>query len=640
MGYRLNPASRQWPHFKPEGSSSTSYHRAGGHNADMGSPDSKSTESVACLNRSLHVLATVFPRILPEVFREMLLCFTGDSQLQIVVDQLLRHQDKWVKGRWRTVPPESILNIKEGAIAQQNLIVPKDEFRTASYVLAVKGALYQEFNALSKSSIDGVLAEENFCYSRARPALQKLAPKSWKVAIKRLWAAWTKQAVDVKSHYMLDWSKPDKQHGVMGAPILRESGDAELDLELRRTVLEPLEDCFKVQQEMQDRATATGLNEKEAHEAHAIYECGCCFGDTVFEQMATCSTGDHVICFRCVRHASSEALFGQGWGRNVDHAIGEIRCLAATSQKNCQGYLAQTVVQRAILWEKGGREMWKKLEARLAKEALTKAEMPLINCPFCAYAEVDDLYLPQQSVQYRPRINDIKSSILYLTMTLNFLPLLILYVLLCCFLPSFTLPSLHTLCSVSLSRLSRSKHLPLRFQCRSLDCGQPSCLRCFKVWRDPHVCHESATLSLRTTIETARTAALKRTCPQCGLAFVKDSGCNKLTCVCGYTLCYVCRQGLGKGDGGEGYRHFCQHFRPRGGACAECDKCDLYKNLDDDAYIKEAGEQAEREWREREGLVGVAGLVGGKEEAKKKWPQFGWNLQDMMDCWIAMMITC
>ena len=98
-------------------------------------------------------------------------------------------------------------------------------------------------------------------------------------------------------------------------------------------------------------------------------------------------------------------------------------------------------------------------------------------------------------------------------------------------------------------------------------------MSCSKAWTDIHICHESSLLALRTQVELAMSLAIKRTCPRCNISFVKSSGCNKLTCVCGYQMCYVCRKDIGNG---EGYRHFCEHFRPNGGrGCTECSKCDL-----------------------------------------------------------------
>jgi hypothetical protein len=104
--------------------------------------------------------------------------------------------------------------------------------------------------------------------------------------------------------------------------------------------------------------------------------------------------------------------------------------------------------------------------------------------------------------------------------------------------------------------------------------------------------------------------AIKRTCPRCNTSFVKSSGCNKLTCVCGYQMCYVCRKDIGNG---EGYRHFCEHFRPNGGrGCTECSKCDLYRCEDDEVVVKKAKEEAERQWMEKEGTS-----LGGDEKIRK-----------------------
>lgn len=180
-------------------------------------------------------------------------------------------------------------------------------------------------------------------------------------------------------------------------------------------------------------------------------------------------------------------------------------------------------------------------------------------------------------------------------------------------------------------------------------------MTCQKSWQDPHVCHEPLLLDLRATVEAARTAAVKRTCPRCSLSFVKSSGCNKLTCVCGYSMCYLCRKALGPplqaapinrparrtraeiydgaGDNPddpaaaaaaaaeqsddefeepEGYKHFCEHFRINPGSrCTECSKCDLYQAEDEEAVARRAGEKAEREWISRQGDSDGNGGDGG-----------------------------
>lgn len=595
---------------------------------------------LAELNESLSILAIIFPHVLPEVFRELLSTFDGESRLQIAVEQLLKHQDAWVKGRWRTATTEPR---PEANKAQGNelLVATEDKFRRASYKWATRSMLYEEFKVLGRSKIEGVLAEENFCYTRARPTLQKLASKSWRNSFNNFLLRWRKPTESsVKDHWMIFWPK-DQDEKAKRVPILKETGDSELDLELHRSVLAPFLETIKEEREAKDWEVALAMNSTEAKNAGAIYECECCFSDTNFEQMATCTTGGHVICFRCIWHAVSEALFGQSWGRNIDHSRSQVKCLAPMSTDSCDGCIPQSISRRAILESKGGKEALKKLESRLADEALLKAQLPLLTCPFCTYAEVDELYFPPSTIRYRLNTSHPRTALFLLLLMLNFLPLLFLYMLLTHLSPFASLPKLNSILSTSLARLLRHHHLPHRFQCRSPTCSLSSCLTCHKAWRDPHACHESATLSLRTTIEAARTAALKRTCPRCGLGFIKDSGCNKLTCVCGYAMCYTCRQGLGKGEGAEGYRHFCQHFRPAGGTCRECDRCDLYRNEDDEAVVRRAGSVAEKEWREREGMIGVKGLGGGREEVGKKgWWEVEWTAQGIVDWWIKGVLAC
>ena len=601
----------------------------------------------------------------------MLGTFSGDSRLHIVAEQLIKHKAKWVNGRWRILGPGNGSNAlhQDSEIRQlvgdmgdgtDGILVPMhDLFRSESYKQAVRTALYQEFKVLSRSTVDGVLAEQNHSYTSTRPVLMGLASKSWRSSFSTFLLKWRKSAQEVSDkHFMLVWTKTIEGGSVL-TPSLRDSGNKELDSELYRTILKPLLEKRLQAQEAINVELATLLNEQEAEEASALYECECCFSDTTFEHMATCTTGAHIICFNCIQHAVSEALYGQSWGLNIDHGRGQIACLAPTDTIPCNGCIPHGLACRAILHSsKGGVQMWKKLESRLADQALIKSQFPLVRCPFCNYAEVDELCLPK-TPRWRLNTTQPVRTLLLLAVSFNVLGLLCLYAIIA---RLFSLPAPSALLDQSCSKLTRKTYLSPRFKCRSPSCLRTSCLQCHKLWQDPHICHESATLSLRTTVEAARTAALKRTCPRCGLGFVKDSGCNKMVCVCGYTMCYICRQGLGRkasaasnvlpppademniilraqaqqggGDGeGEGYRHFCQHFRPAGGTCGECEKCDLYRAENEDEIVRRAGERAEKEWREREGLgkevVGIGGM-----------PSRQLGLQDCVDWWVEMILKC
>ncbi|KAF8816831.1 hypothetical protein BYT27DRAFT_6378460 [Phlegmacium glaucopus] len=96
------------------------------------------------------------------------------------------------------------------------------------------------------------------------------------------------------------------------------------------------------------------------------------------------------------------------------------------------------------------------------------------------------------------------------------------------------------------------------FRCGNDDggCGVVSCRGCKKLDHLPKSCkevEEDKHLDGRHAIEEAMTRALMRNCPKCQKAFIKEQGCNKMSCPNCHTLsCYVCRQVI------NGYDHFNQ----------------------------------------------------------------------------------
>ena len=88
------------------------------------------------------------------------------------------------------------------------------------------------------------------------------------------------------------------------------------------------------------------------------------------------------------------------------------------------------------------------------------------------------------------------------------------------------------------------------------------------------------------------TAALIQKCNKCTKPFVKESGCNKMTCSCGNLQCYVC---------GESIRDY-KHFEVVG---KDGKKCPLHENSDTrlDTKIRRAHEDAVKKvLEEEEGL--------------------------------------
>ena len=602
---------------------------------NLDGPDATYESMVGELNDELIILIKIFPDVLPDVFREMLLRFDGKSRLEVVANELLKNEDTWVKGRWRTAGERPDAFDATGI----SHIPEADLFRRRSYKWAVKVTLLQEFKTLSKSTVKAVLAEQNYSYTLARSILQEIASKHWRSSISKFFSRWARRSDDeTEKHSMITWTKIADGYSL---PSLKATGDAELDGELHQTILTPLYNQYKAQQEAKDWEIAVQTNQEETEKADALFECGCCFSATTFERIAECTASTHIICYKCISHSINEALFGQGWVRGIHHGQGLLRCMALSANDNCDGCIPQNATQRAVYQLKKGAHIFTCYESRLTEEALSRAQVPIVRCSVCSYAEAMDLYIPAGTLQYHLDMKHAFRTMFYMILALGSLSLLFPYMLLSCLLSDPTIPPVASLFQNALTQLTNIQQFPSRFRCRFPACSTLTCTNCSKPWRDPHTCFESEVVELRTTIEAARTAALKRTCPKCGLGFIKGSGCNKLTCICGYIMCYVCRQGLGPVEGGEGYQHFCQHFRYEAGRCRECEKCDLYRAADEDALVKAAGLEAEKEWRERRGLASVkgqmekAGAIGRQDTIESMWTP-----QKVVDWWVRNVFTC
>ncbi|XP_046582259.1 uncharacterized protein LOC124289685 [Haliotis rubra] len=83
------------------------------------------------------------------------------------------------------------------------------------------------------------------------------------------------------------------------------------------------------------------------------------------------------------------------------------------------------------------------------------------------------------------------------------------------------------------------------FRCLNPECLKETCRLCKEPNHVPLKCEEvekQGETSMRTYIENRISEAMLRTCHRCKKRFFKDYGCNKMTCSCGATSCYVCRE--------------------------------------------------------------------------------------------------
>ncbi|KAM0197627.1 hypothetical protein ACHAPQ_011749 [Fusarium lateritium] len=544
------------------------------------------------LNNSLEALAAVFPDIQIEVFRELLSNFDGESRLALVADALLKNRVTWVKGRWRVPDKETV--------AADSEAIPKTEvFKSKEYKRAVQNLAWHEFKGLSRSTINAVLAESNYSYLEARQTLVTLSSKSWRFTISSLFFRRKPIATgEAENHPLVSWRSTG--HGSI-VPTIRTTGSAELDRELYDILVIPLKEKDRKDREGRDRGLAIILNNEEAEKADATHECVCCYMSAAFEEFTHCNREGHLVCYRCVQHSIKEAVFGQGWQSSINPETGTLKCLSSDGD-GCPGHIPPDHIRRAMDEEKMGAEIMHRLDRRLAEHSLLASNLPLVRCPFCDYAEIDDIYTPAHESALRIKADSIY-NLFFIALCIGTLPFVFPFVLISSFvcLLLSTQQSFGDYVSVEWSKAlsrHRRRRRGAKFTCQSPSCGRMSCLSCHKSWKDIHVCNESSLVALRTQVEQAMSMAIKRVCPRCNTSFVKNAGCNKLTCPCGYKMCYVCRANLTD----EGYRHFCDHFRPEGDAtpCKECDRCNLWESEDTEQVLQAAREEAERKWKDME----------------------------------------
>ncbi|KAI6830754.1 hypothetical protein KC332_g6903 [Hortaea werneckii] len=579
------------------------------------------------LNVALAALIDIFPDIEPEVFREMLLSVSEESRVEIVTEQLLKRDAKWIRGRYRA--PDATRQDKRAVATPTTLpsLAVEEAFRSESYKRAVKQVCYQEFRSLSHSSIKAVLAEHNHSYTLSRPVLLQLTTKSWRYTLSNL-----------LTRRSTSWQQASEHPYVVRHPgqsvdsqtsAVRRTGNADLDHEIWMSLVQPESHRQQQAQLEADRSLANQLAESEAEEIGALFDCECCYSSVNFEQMAFCDIDLHQLCHDCVRRTIAEALYGQGWARAADLHKSALRCFAL---EDCQGCIPRKSTRLALSRNEDGKAAWEEFQARLTNDALIKSGIRLQRCPFCTYAEADEIpalnlrdwrdFWAQVARNSAPMVQ-FTFVLLLVCMTLFTVPLLVLAMTTWVLVHFY--PPAGAILNESWTRVYKQRQ-GSKFKCGNPHCLRTSCVHCNALWRDPHTCFESEKTSLRTAIESSATAAVKRTCPRCMLSFVKSSGCNKLVCNCGYTMCYICRQEV---TSREGYAHFCQHFRPNGGRCSECERCDLYGDEDEEAAIREAVGVAERAWRDKEhGNVDaqatelmVEALIG-RSRYTKWWQQY------------------
>ncbi|KAF2864435.1 hypothetical protein K470DRAFT_239431 [Piedraia hortae CBS 480.64] len=511
-------------------------------------------EETKTLNWNLEVLADVFPDITPSALHDMLSNVSAESRMEIVADAALRGG----LSKYSTPPGQQDAEAEK----DKEIALEEEKFKTPQYQKAVKAVCYSEFKSLKPRHIRQVLKENHLSYRRARPVLLKMdAPRPRWMFLR------SSKTVNADSHpYIITLAN--------GNLAVRCTGSAVLDRELYTLFVQPVMTQRRRVQEARDRAYARLLNASEAAAADSLYECECCYDSVPFEDITFCSAKEqcHTLCSTCVQRTVHEAVYGQGWARTADVNHGTVKCFAPSASE-CHGIIsADQVCQALCSTGANSAADWTTFSSRCAEASIRESRLAVHNCPFCSYAEAE--YEPSSPVW------PVLRFFFYLAMHV--------------FLGMTEFKTAEMLRS-SLRRIRLKRH-GLKFHCQAPGCGITSCLRCSAQWRDPHVCFEAKLTSLRTAVEDSATDVVKRTCLSCGLAFVKESGCNKMKCTCGHSMCYLCRETID-----DGYQHFCQHFRERGmGKCESCDKCELYGEQNVDEEVQTAVEKTQAKLHDEE----------------------------------------
>ncbi|XP_071445941.1 uncharacterized protein [Hetaerina americana] len=122
------------------------------------------------------------------------------------------------------------------------------------------------------------------------------------------------------------------------------------------------------------------------------------------------------------------------------------------------------------------------------------------------------------------------------------------------------------------------------FKCLNPECMKETCRSCKEPSHIPLKCEEvekNEEVQARTYIENKMTEALIRTCWKCSRKFIKESGCNKMTCTCGALMCYICRKPV------TGYQHF-NPYKDR-----PSNLCPLYSD-DVELHVRSVQTEAEK----------------------------------------------
>ena len=496
----------------------------------------KLLNSVPAKNHYLRTLKQIFPTFSPYALRTQILAHKRQHVWRIIQD-LLQPNAPASRGRARASTSTSSQSVRR-----------HEQFRSEEYKKGAEDCLCNAFPLLWTSQIAAILEEFNFDYCAAHEQCHTINSTR-----KKGWLDW--------------WSR--KERSPVIPPDLRE------DLTHLQT--------------LQDGTYAAHVNRAEYEAEGQLLECECCYDEVEAEQVCPCLAG-HILCRRCVRKHVEDVVYSSGTS-----AVQPVTCFSC--EEPCHSPFPQPALLNTL-----GPDLSTEYFRKLAAADLKAAGLQTIQCPFCATLQVRPPVVRREGRQN----GRFALSVLGFHCVYHWLGAKYMFVLLLFNFAAYSL-RFHRRFRGAWYRLSKVysawkcwvwvPRASSATRCHNADCQVAFCTSCFAEAHHGDCLDlslkEGTMDGLRTYIEDAMAQVMMRICPNCHLQFNKSDGCNKMTCPCGYTMCYLCRAPLKD----EGYRHFCQHFRVVPGTkCTECNKCELYGDLDWDKRVMAAGQAAKTQF--------------------------------------------
>ncbi|SCV71528.1 BQ2448_3116 [Microbotryum intermedium] len=264
----------------------------------------------------------------------------------------------------------------------------------------------------------------------------------------------------------------------------------------RKWVLRYL-DRFAIEKKQEEERAKREEEQLEAEiKSGAYFECGCCFSDTAFSRIATCSEGCQ-FCRDCAT-------------QNVNTQIGMRKCaIPCMSVDGCAAIFLDSELERFL-----AATTVAALEKIRQEKEVDSAELEgLEKCPFCSFA---------------------------------------------CIIDNPTERLFHCISDacriVSCRQCKRRDHLPRT--CKEEEDAEQKINSVHKVegtYKGVLAMRLQRIHALAAHSTEAMSEALIRKCPnpRCGEPYIKEDGCNKMTCPsCRTMSCFICGQIV------RGYEHF------------------------------------------------------------------------------------